>query len=93
MGNQTGRSEDIFLNREQLKLMKESNAKKRFEKEKVLRDRAAEEFAQPIGQEKDLHFKVNFKYKDHKQVVLMKPFMNQMITDMVRHANDLNPPK
>lgn len=46
--------------------MKEVNAKKRFEKEKILRARAAEEFAMPSGPDKDLHFKVNFKYKDHK---------------------------
>lgn len=39
--------------------------------------------AQPTGTDKDLHFKVNFKYQDHKVVKLMKPFMNQIITDMV----------
>lgn len=71
-------------------MMKEVNAKKRLENEKKTAARAAEDLLQPTSQDKDLHFKVNFKYQDHKVVKLMKPFMNQIISDMVTHANKLD---
>lgn len=71
-------------------MMKEVDAQKRFEREKIKAARAAEDLLQPTGQDKDLHFKVNFKYSDHKVVQLMKPFMNQIISDMVTQANALD---
>lgn len=93
MDKQRARQMDIWLNNDQIAVVREQEAqeaernfKKRGQGAKA--DQGQQQ--QNKEQEKSMNWRISFKYEDHKVVKLMKPFVSQIITDIKRKADQID---